>query len=52
MLEQGNILYLLYAVGDFYVEVQYSKRNNAFLGKTQFKGGDALDKYLPALSEP
>ena len=47
MAEQGNMLYLLYAIGDFYVEVCYSKRNNMFLGKSQFKEGEALDKYLP-----
>lgn len=49
MAEQGNILYLLYAIDDFYVEVCYSKRNNMFLGKSQFKEGEALDKYLPEL---
>lgn len=47
MAEQGNILYLLYAIDDFYVELQYSRRNNAFIGKMQFKQSDALDKYLP-----
>lgn len=41
--------YLLYAINDFFVEVEYDRRTNKIRGKNQFKGGDILDKYLKLL---
>ncbi|WP_116787814.1 hypothetical protein [Flavobacterium psychrotrophum] len=37
---------LLYAVNDFFVEVRYIQEDNTILGKTEFKQGEHLDKYL------
>lgn len=41
-----GVIYLLYAINDFFVEIRYSQRTNQILGKNQFKTGDHLDKYL------
>ncbi len=48
-LYKDGIMYLLYAVNDFYVEIQYSQRTNEIIGKNQFKQGIHLDKYLPPI---
>lgn len=45
-LYQDGVMYLLYAINDFFVEVQYNQRNNQIIGKNQFKQGEELDKYL------
>jgi hypothetical protein len=45
-LYREGIMYLLYAVSDFFVEVQYCQRTNTILRKNQFKSGEVLDKYL------
>lgn len=45
-LYQSDTMYLLYAVNDFFVEVQYCNRTNKILDKNQFKDGHELDKYL------
>lgn len=45
-LQQDGVLYLLYAINDFFVEIQYNQRTNAIIGKNQFKTGEHLDKYL------
>jgi len=45
-LNQDGIMYLLYAINDFYVEIQYNQRTNAIICKNQFKGGEHLDKYI------
>lgn len=45
-LYKDGIMYLLYAVNDFYVEIQYNQRTNEIIGKNQFKQGIHLDKYL------
>lgn len=45
-LKIGGIMYMLYAINDFFVEVHYCQRTNKIIGKNQFKGGDNLDKYL------
>lgn len=46
-LNQKGEAYLLYALGDFFVEIRYCRRTNQILGKNQFKDSEALDKYLP-----
>ena len=45
-LSLNDIMYLLYAVSDFFVEIRYNRRTNAIIGKEQFKDGEELDKYL------
>lgn len=42
----NNIHYQLYAISDFYVEIQYSATDNKIVGKLPFKTGEALEKYL------
>jgi len=42
-------MYLLYAINDFYVEVEYNERTNEITGKKQFKQGNELEKYLPKM---
>ena len=43
---QDGVMYLLYAINDFFVEIQYNQRTNEIIGKNQFKQGEHLDKYL------
>jgi len=40
-------MYLLYAINDFFIEIQYNQRTNTIIGKNQFKAGERLEKYLP-----
>jgi hypothetical protein len=48
-IEIDGVRFLLYAINDFFVEVQYRVRTNEIIGKNQFKQGEHLDKYLPQL---
>lgn len=48
---KDNIIYQLYAINDFYVEIQYSVPDNKIIGKVQFKYGEHLEKYLPNLNK-
>ncbi|SFQ39827.1 hypothetical protein [Flavobacterium akiainvivens] len=48
-LVHKDAIYLLYAMGNFYVEIMYSKDSHDILGKNQFKYGEHLEKYLPKL---
>lgn len=45
-LHQDGVMYLLYSVNDFFVEIRYNQRTNTIIGKNQFKDGEPLDKYL------
>jgi len=45
-LHQDGIVYLLYAINDFFVELKYCRITNVILGKEHFKDGMALDKYI------
>lgn len=45
-LHEEGFMYLLYAINDFFVEIQYNQRTNTIIGKNQFKDGEPLDKYL------
>ena len=45
-LHRDGVMYLLYVINDFFVEIQYNQRTNAIIGKNQFKTGEHLDKYL------
>lgn len=49
--KSDGMMYLLYAINDFYVEVVFRERTNEIIGKSQFKEGEYLDKYLPLLDE-
>lgn len=46
-IQLGDSIYQLYAVNDFFVEIEYSKSQNKIVGKRQFKHGMHLEKYLP-----
>lgn len=48
-LENDGIIYQLYAISDFFVEIHYSVAENKILGKNQFKEGEHLEKYLPEI---
>jgi hypothetical protein len=45
-LHKDGTMYLLYAINDFFVEIQYNQRTNVIIGKNEFKNGEHLDKYL------
>ena len=43
----GFVIFQLYAINDFFVEIEYSEAENKILGKSAFKDGEKLEKYLP-----
>lgn len=43
---KGDMKYVLYGLGDFFVEVRYDRVHNRILGKKHFRKGQELDKYL------
>jgi hypothetical protein len=45
--KDGNIVYQLYAINDFFVEVAYNQPENKIVDKKVFKQGERLEKYLP-----
>lgn len=51
-IEVGDSKYVLYGIGDFYVEVKYGQTDNKILDKLQFKKGETLEKYLELFEIP
>jgi len=45
--EKDGIIYQLYAINDFFVEIHYRQHNNEIVGNLPFKHGIHLEKYLP-----
>lgn len=45
----GLVIFQLYAINDFFVEIEYSTAENRILGKSTFKQGEKLDRYLPKI---
>ena len=43
----SSIIYQLYSLGDFYVEIHYNPETNKIVGNLPFKQGEHLEKYLP-----
>lgn len=46
-IQLGDSIYQLYAVNDFFVEIELSRYECKIVGKRQFKYGMHLEKYLP-----
>ena len=44
---KDGIIFQLYAINDFFVEIHYNKANNEIVGNLPFKQGIPLEKYLP-----
>jgi len=44
---KDGIIYQLYALNDFFVEIHYNQENNEIIGNLPFKQGEHLEKYLP-----
>jgi len=44
-----KLIYQLYSLGDFYVEIHYDPATNKIVGNLPFKQGEHLEKYLPEL---
>ena len=47
---EGEAIYLLYNLRDFYVELRYDAYNNQLHQVTAFRDTDKLEPYLPYLS--
>ena len=45
--KEGEIIYQLYALNDFFIEIEYNSSENKIQGKNVFKQGERLEKYLP-----
>lgn len=45
----NTLIYQLYSLGDFYVEIHYNSETNKIVGNLPFKQGIHLEKYLPEL---
>lgn len=45
----STIVYQLYTINDFYVEIQYEHVSNKIIRKQVFKQGVHLEKYLKAI---
>lgn len=44
-----GIIFHLYAINDFFVEIHYNAYTNEIVGNLPFKQGIHLDKYLPEI---
>ena len=42
---EGNSIYVLYAIDNFFVEVIWDNEKDEIIGKGVFKEGDSLDRY-------
>jgi len=45
----SKIVFQLYSLGDFYVEIHYDPNTNKIIDNLPFKDGEHLEKYLPDL---
>lgn len=41
-----GIIFQLYTINDFFVEIHYNAENNSIIGYLPFKQGEHLEKYL------
>lgn len=48
---EGEFIFLLYSLGDFYVELRHDAYTNKILRVTAFRDTELLEPYLPYLSE-
>jgi len=44
---KNGIIYSLYAINDFFVEIHYNQENNEIIGNLPFRRREVLEKYLP-----
>lgn len=44
---KDGIVFQLYAINDFFVEIHYNAENNSIIGNLPFEQGEHLEKYLP-----
>lgn len=45
--KETSTVFSLYALNDFFVEIEYNSAENKIVNKTVFKQGERLEKYLP-----
>ena len=45
IVKEGNSKYVLYAIDQFFVEVEWNIENDEIVGKGEFKCGTTLDRY-------
>jgi hypothetical protein len=43
---KDGIIFQLYAINDFFVEIHYNAESNKIIGNLPFKQGEPLEKYL------
>ncbi len=43
--KKTNSKYFLYAIGKFFIEVEWNDETEEIVGKGEFKEGDNLDRY-------
>lgn len=46
-----RIVFALYSLGNFFVELEYDSLHNEFIGQKAFSTGEELDKYPPVKVE-
>lgn len=48
-LNNGGTYYMLYSLDTFFVELELEKWTNKLIGRSIFKSGAQVEKYLPPL---
>ena len=46
-LDNGGTYYMLYSLDTIFVELEFEKWTNKLVGRSIFKSGTQLEKYLP-----
>ncbi len=46
-LDNGGTYYMLYSLDTIFVEMEFEKWTNRLVGRSIFKSGNQLEKYLP-----
>lgn len=46
-LDNGGTYYMLYSLDTIFVELEFEKWTNKLVGRSIFKAGNQLEKYLP-----
>ncbi len=46
-LDNGGTYYMLYSLDTIFVELEFEKWTNRLVGRSIFKSGNQLEKYLP-----
>ncbi len=46
-LDNGGTYYMLYSLDTIFVELEFEKWTNRLVGRSIFKSGHQLEKYLP-----